>query len=252
MSQVVDEKEDIDSYVAQIVHSSLYTIVIEGKDDRLVYNEFEKIYDDLNCFVDVLPVGGRNTALGIFDKLKNTPHIERTIFIVDQDEWIIKGKNPAYIHDRIICTHGYSFENDIFIDGNLENDMQTKNPTVFNDELPIVLKWYALEMSRILSSRPTANLNMHIENLFNQASIYTVPQSGEIFPTPLFSRLQSEYHHLLRGKTLLQFYLRVMNSRPDYNRGHTVISTIENVCKHKGNCLNRIFQEVDNLIKLSY
>ncbi|KQE92402.1 DUF4435 domain-containing protein [Acinetobacter lactucae] len=251
MSAVVNEQEVIDSFVAQIERSSLYTIVIEGKDDLLVYNEFEDIYEDLNCFVSVLPVGGRNTALGIFNKIKNTPHINRTIFIVDQDEWIIKGKDPIYNHDRIICTHGYSFENDIFIDGNLENDMQTKNPIVFNNELPIVLQWYALEMSRILSSRPTANLKMHIENLFNQASIYTAPQIGETFPTPLFSLLQSEYPHLLRGKTLLQFYLRVMNSRPGHKNGHSVISTVENVCKHKGSCLNRIFQEVDNLIKLS-
>lgn len=225
--------------------------MIEGKDDLLVYREFEAIYDELNCFVSVLPVGGRNTALGIFKKLKNTSHINRTIFIVDQDEWIIKGKDPVYNHDRIICTHGYSFENDIFIDGNLENDMQTKNPIVFNNELPIVLQWYALEMSRILSSKPTANLKMHIDNLFNQASIYTVPQSGEIFPTPLFSRLQSEYPHLLRGKTLLQFYIRVMNNRPGFKNAHSVISTVENVTKHKGSCLNRIFQEVDNLVKTS-
>lgn len=251
MSQEVKEQETIDILVAQIERSNLYTIVIEGKDDRLVYDEFEDIYGDVGFFVSVLPVGGRNTALGIFNKIKNTPHINRTIFIVDQDEWKIKGKDPVYNHDRIICTHGYSFENDIFIDGNLENDMQTKNPIVFNNELPIVLQWYALEMNRILSSRPTANLKMHIDNLFNQASIYTVPQSGEIFPTTIFSHLQSEYPHLLRGKTLLQFYLRVMNSRPGHKNGHSVISTIENVCKHKGSCLNRIFHEVDKLVKSS-
>lgn len=70
MSQEVKEQEFLDSLVAQIERSNLYTIVIEGKDDLLVYQEFEKIYDDLNCFVDVLPVGGRNTALGIFDRLK--------------------------------------------------------------------------------------------------------------------------------------------------------------------------------------
>lgn len=251
MSEAVEEQEVIDSFVAQIERSNLYTIVIEGKDDRLVYNEFEEIYDEINCFVDVLPVGGRNTALGIFKKLKNTSHINRTIFIVDQDEWIIKGKDPIYNHARIVCTHGYSFENDIFIDGNLENDLKTKNPVVFNNELQTVLQWYALEMSRILSNKPTLNLKMHIENLFNEAHIYTVPQSGEIFPVTVFSRLESEYPQLLRGKTLLQFYLRVMNSRPGYNKGHTVISTVENVVKHKGACLNRIFQEVDNLIKSS-
>lgn len=248
MSEAVEEQEVIDSFVAHIERSSLYTIVIEGKDDRLVYNEFEEIYDNLNCFVDVLPVGGRNTALGIFKKLKNTSHINRTIFIVDQDEWVITGKDADYDHERIICTHGYSFENDIFIDGNLENDLKTKNPKVFNNELPTVLQWYALEMSRISNDEPTLNLTMHIDNLFNQISTYTVPKEGETFPTAVFSRLESEYPQLLRGKTLLQFYIRVMNARPEYKKGHSIISTIENVAKHKGACLNRIFQEVDNLI----
>lgn len=126
MSEVVNEHEKIEAFAAQIEHSDLYTIVIEGKDDLLVYNEFEDIYEDPDCLVSVLPVGGRNTVLGIFNRLKDTPHINKTIFIVDKDTWVITGIDSNYQHNRIICTHGYSFENDIFIDGNLENDMVKK------------------------------------------------------------------------------------------------------------------------------
>lgn len=74
--------------------------------------------------------------------------------------------------------------------------MHTKNPNVFNNELPIVLQWYALEMSRILSSKPTANLKMHIDNLFNQASIYTVPQNGKL----------SQHHYFLVYKQSILTY----------------------------------------------
>ncbi len=150
-----DDQDIIDGFVAQIEDSDLLTIIIEGKDDLAVYNEFEDIYGLSEPLVSVLPVGGRNTALGIFRKLKNTEHLNKTIFIVDKDQWVIKGIEEEYIHDRIICTHGYSFENDIFIDGNLENDLKSKNPLVFDNELPILLKWYALEVDRIQHNRNT-------------------------------------------------------------------------------------------------
>lgn len=248
-----NSQDDIAVYVSQIQRSRLFNIIIEGKDDLLVYKEFEKIYEDLNPIVDVLPVGGKHTVLGIFDQLKNTPHINRTIFIVDKDQWVIKGIDSKYSHNRIICTHGYSFENDIFIDGNLENDMRTKNSDVFNIELPTVLHWYALEMDRIINGNQPQNLAIHIDNLFNQSQIYTTPQAGEIFPATVLGILQTEYPQLLRGKTLLQFYKRVMNNRVGFDKkdGYGTNAIIETVCKYKGNCLNRIFKEVDDLVKIS-
>lgn len=253
MSEVVEEQDKIEAFAAQIERSDLFSIVIEGVDDLLVYNEFEQIYEDLIPMVDILPVGGRNTVLGIFDRLKTTPHLQRTIFIVDKDQWVIKGIDSNYIHDRIIFTHGYSFENDIFIDGNLENDMRTKNANVFNEELSTVLNWYALEMDRILNGNITLNLSMHIDHLFNQANIHTTPQPDETFPTAVLAQLKTEYPRLLRGKTLLQFYKRVMNKRNGFDRkdGYGTNAIIESVCKYKGNCLNEIFQKVDHLVKTS-
>ncbi len=244
-----DDQDIIDGFVAQIEDSGLLTIVIEGKDDLAVYNEFEDIYGLSEPLVSVLPVGGRNTALGIFKKLKNTEHINKTIFIVDKDQWVIKGIEEEYIHNRIIFTHGYSFENDIFIDGNLENDLKSKNLSVFNNELPILLKWYALEVDRIQNNRNTYNLKAHIDNIFNQEANFTTPLEGETFPTETYEKLLIEYPQLLRGKTLLLFYNRVMNKRDGYERSYTSKATIENVCKHKGSCLQSIFHKVDALVK---
>lgn len=244
-----NETQDIiDGYVAQIEDSSLLTIVIEGVDDLAVYTEFEEIYGLNEPLVSVLPVGGRNTVLGIFKKLKNSEHLNKTIFIVDKDQWVIKGIDQEYIHDRVICTHGYSFENDIFIDGNLENDLKSKNPDIYNIELPTLLKWYALEVNRIENNRETYNLKAHIDNIFNQHESFTTPLDGESFPTETYTRLLTEYPQLLRGKTLLLFYNRVMNNRVGYTRAYTSKATIENVCKYKGTCLNNIFQRVDALI----
>lgn len=244
------KSELIDDYVATIKDSELLTIVIEGEDDKVVYNEFEDIYASNDPIVSVLEVGGRNTVLGIFKKLKDTEYINKVIFIVDKDQWVITGVEQEYQHERMICTHGYSFENDVFMDGDLENHMKQKNTGTFKQELPIVLKWYALEMDRILKSRQTLNLKIDINHLFNQPNDFIHPQQDEIFPQEIFDRLFNEYPQLLRGKTLLKFYTRVMNNRPDkrYKGQYSGIQTIEGVCRNKGDCLNRIFNDVDKLI----
>ena len=46
MSEVVEEQDKIEAFAAQIERSDLFSIVIEGKDDLLVYTEFEQIYED--------------------------------------------------------------------------------------------------------------------------------------------------------------------------------------------------------------
>lgn len=242
--------EVIDEHVTTIIDSDLLTIVIEGVDDKDVYQEFEEIYLSNVPMVSVLEVGGRNTVLGIFKRLKDTQYINKVIFIVDSDQWVIKGVEEEYQHERVICTHGYSFENDIFIDGALENDMKVKNVDVFNTELPIILRWYALEMNRILNDRSPLSLGVHVDNLFSVPENFIHPQEGEVFPNDVFNRLLTEYPRLLRGKTLLKFYTRVMNNRPEkrYRNAYSEIQTIESVCKQKGDCLNRIFAEVSRLV----
>ncbi|MFW2037761.1 DUF4435 domain-containing protein [Acinetobacter ursingii] len=246
-----DLNDDITTYVELIKNGDdILNIVIEGKDDKLVYDEFEEIYGLSQPLVTVLPVQGRNTVLGIFRQLKDTPHLRKTIFIVDQDLWIFTGKDSIYNHDHIICTHGYSFENDVFIDGELQLDMVKKNPDSLSEKLPKLLKWYALEVARIKSGVETKKLSLDINELFNSVDKYTNPEEGEQFPNEIFTMLQTQYPQLLRGKTLLKFFVNIMNDREHCNNNtYSTIATIENVCKHKGIHLNRIFSEVDDLYK---
>lgn len=244
--------DDITTFVEMIKNGDddILNIVIEGKDDRLVYDEFEEIYGLSQPLVTIFPVGGRNTALGIFKALKNTKHINKVIFLLDQDQWVFSGVDPQYIHPHIIFTHGYSFENDIFIDGDLENDMLKKNPTIFSSQHQILLNWYVLELYRIVSGKPPKKLSLDVNELFNNAVKYTTPEPGEILPNTLLPMLVQNYDRILRGKTLLKFYVMIMNNRPHCNKNtYSTVATIENVCKRKGTHLNRIFSEVDHLHK---
>ena len=247
------EQENIDvikAFADQIKDSDLLSIVIEGDDDLLVYNEFEDIYDLNDPMVSVLPVGGRNTVLGIFDLLKDTPHLNKAIFIVDQDTRVINGIDPQYIHERIICTHGYSFENDIFIDGNLKEKMCLRNNEVYSSELPVLLTWYALELDRLENGKPLKRLRMDPEHLFNRVSEFTTPDPDQNLPVEKIQDLKEKYPKLMRGKTLLRFYIRIMNKRDGFSKAYTTKATIENVCEKKGENLKRIFNQVDSLISI--
>ena len=51
--------------IAVIKKSSLPTVVIEGADDAIVYRKIEDIGDG---FVSLLPVGGRENVLAIFNR----------------------------------------------------------------------------------------------------------------------------------------------------------------------------------------
>lgn len=248
MSADQEEINIIKEFADQIMDSDLLSIVIEGDDDLLVYNEFEDLYDLNDPIVSVLPVGGRNTVLGIFDLLKDTPHLNKAIFIVDKDTWVINGVDPKYTHERIICTHGYSFENDIFIDGELENKMRSKNNDIFSNELPILLIWYALEIDRLNRGKPFKRLKMDPEHLFNCIIDFTTPDEDQVLPIELIEELKGNYKKLMRGKTLLRFYIRIMNKREGFSKAYTTKATIESVCETKGENLNRIFTEVGNLI----
>ena len=52
--------------ISTLKHSSLNTVLIEGKDDLQVYNLMEKNID--NALISFLPCGGRNTLLKVLEE----------------------------------------------------------------------------------------------------------------------------------------------------------------------------------------
>jgi len=94
-------------------------VVVEGVDDIVVYRNLITLYRAKG--IKVLPAGGRDKVLEVFDNLSQNSHINKAIFIVDQDSWVFSGIPSEYQHERIICTGGYSIENDVYLDKQLED-----------------------------------------------------------------------------------------------------------------------------------
>ena len=64
------------------------------------------------------PVGGRETLLAVYKRRNEFAHLP-VAFVADRDLWLFSGIPPDY--PDIIWTEGYSIENDLYADANLEN-----------------------------------------------------------------------------------------------------------------------------------
>ena len=98
--------------------TALLKVLVEGKDDALVYRYIEGKLNDLISIdnkADVIICGGRLELIEVFEsreKFKNT----KVVFLADKDMWFFVGVPKDY--EDIVFTDGYSIENDSMDDRN--------------------------------------------------------------------------------------------------------------------------------------
>ena len=226
-------------------------VVVEGVDDIVVYRNLITLYRAKG--IKVLPAGGRDKVLEVFDDLSKTPHLNKAIFIVDQDSWIFSGIPFKYQHERIIYTGGYSIENDVYLDKQLEALMQgTGVYASFQADLQIYLSWFALAITRFCTDNNSCSekLDVHPTTFFeNQLSIDThrALKTEEVFPQQTYDDLLVNYALKFRGKCLLPLAVRSLGQRPGEAKYNTKTIMEETACTGRGTYLNRIFSEVEEL-----
>lgn len=226
-------------------------VVVEGVDDIVVYRNLITVYRAKG--IKVLPAGGRDNVLEVFDSLSKNSHINKAIFIVDQDSWVFSGIPSKYHHERIICTGGYSIENDIYLDKQLEELMQgTGVHASFQSDLHIYLRWFALAITRFCTDNNSCSekLDVHPNTFFeNQLTIDThlALKNGEVFPQETYDDLLVNYALKFRGKCLLPLAVRSLGQRPGEAKYNTKTIMEETACIGRGIYLNRIFTKVEEL-----
>lgn len=232
--------------VSTIQHSSYgKTVIIEGADDFIVYRVLTIIFADKN--IKVIPAGGRDNVLKIFEELQKLDCLHKAIFIVDQDSWVFTGIPPQYQHPRIICTTGYSIENDIYMDRNLEDLMHgTDVFSSFDTELKIYLEWFALAIQRYIKNK-SEKLDIHPTNFFKNYKTYCTCKNGEVHPNPTYHELINSYQVKFRGKCLLPLAIRALGMRKESPSYHHKAIMEETAVSGRGVHLNRIFDAVNNL-----
>ena len=233
----------IEEVIATLKRSSLPTIVVEGSDDMVVYRTFEEKLVSLG--VSVLPVGGREKVLEVYRKRSELPSSSRPIFIADRDTWAISGIPEEYIDRAIVFTHGYSIENDIYVDGALRGLLRGPECTKYAAELIEFIEWYALAVNRHLNN-PTHGISLHPDHVLDPVERVKLLalNPGECYPNELREKISSDYQHLVRGKSLLALLIRNTNYRGREPK-HRDNALLEAVAVRPGPLLNALYRRIE-------
>lgn len=238
----------VDELISLLKKTRLPTLIVEGKDDLIVYKRLEdKFYDES---LSVLPVGGRKNILTIFDRLHELPASCKILFIADQDNWVITGIPQEYQSDILFFTSGYSIENDVFQDGRVHSYMSELEKSKFSIELQKFLTWYAIALDRNIGGRDES-IKIHPNNVLDdevQFRELTSLTENEKFPQQRYDELSRDYEKTLRGKSLMQLAMRQL-SYSGRSARHTDKAFIEHVAVNPGPLINRLIGCVEVALK---
>lgn len=236
----------VDEIVALLKKTSLPTIVVEGSDDVIVFRHLEDRLANLG--VDVLPATGRSKLLQVFERRDEFKASTKVVFIADRDTWVHTGIPSKYLDDILILTDGYSIENDVYRDGDLESLLIASEREVFFWELDMFITWYSLALSRSLDGLH-ANIDLHPNQIFQEGSLDTLLQmrDDEFYPHALKGEIKSNYARILRGKSLLNLLVR-QTTRPGRQPAHKPQALLEFVAARPGQHLLAIEEKVNKFL----
>lgn len=235
----------VEEIIATLKNSQFPSIIVEGREDILVYRRLEDYFADLGA--TVMPAGGRGNVLRIFKEYwataENKPFV---VFIVDQDTWIFEGRPVEYVNSVIIATDGFSIENDMYRDADMEALLPAAQRASFFAELDGVTTWFALAVSRHREDRGE-RIDRHPNHILDpQQRIKLLNlKEGEDYPETLKVEILASYKRLLRGKLLLDLLCR-------HCRGHRASLLLDFGASRQSEFFQRIRRMVrDELTRFS-
>ncbi len=200
----------VDRLVGVLRSSHKPNIVVEGNDDVIIYRELTKRIGILE--VILRPSGGRDNLLQVYERRNEFGHIP-VAFIADQDMWLFSGIEQSY--EDVIWTSGYSIENDLYSDADLERLLDENETAEHQQILDSISIWFAFAVEEYLAGN-SPTLDLHCDEMIPPGK--TELDAGfctrQSFSTPNPNRVQqirSAYKLLLRGKQLFQLLVRFLS-----------------------------------------
>ena len=189
-------------------------IVVEGDDDVIIYRELAKRIGVLE--VVLRPSGGRDKLLQVYERRSEFSHVP-VAFIADQDMWLFSGIDPGY--EDVIWTNGYSIENDLYSDAELERLLDDNETAEHQQILDSISTWFAFAVEEYLAGN-APKLDLHCDEMvppgkteldagFCARHGFHTPNAGRV------RQIRSAYQLLLRGKQLFQLLVRFL-SKPTH------------------------------------
>lgn len=231
----------IEENIETLKRSRLPTIVTEGRDDYRFYRRIEETLQGHG--VSLFPVGGRGMVFDIFHRRKELGR-NNVMFIADLDMFVYTDVPSRLRHRKIVFTNGYSIENDLYRDGELEMLLYASEREVYERELDELIGWFSFCVHRLLNDQD-ACISEHPSKVLRDGRVCpmfasAIGYAGRI--EPFYGAIRSRYERLLRGKTLIQFLLRhlcVEGRATKYSR----MQLMEFACSRNGSHYSRILTE---------
>lgn len=200
----------VDRLVGVLRHSQKPSIVVEGDDDVIIYRELTK---RIGIFeVSLRPSGGRDKLLQVYERRSEFSQVP-VVFIADQDMWLFSGIEPGY--EDVIWTSGYSIENDLYSDADMERLLDENDRAEHQQILDSISTWFAFAVEEYLAGN-SPELNLHCDQMVppgkTELDADFCTRQGFYIPDPdRVQQIRSAYQLLLRGKQLFQLLVRFLS-----------------------------------------
>ena len=209
----------INKLVSDLKSANLPNVLVGGKDNTDIIN---KLVEDLEIndmkmsdMINVRVITRRDILLSVFDRRDEFVHILPVAFVADQEMWRFSGIPERYAD--IIWTQGYSLENDLYAEANLESLLAPHETWKHRQVLNSTIKWFAFEVEEFLAGRiPKMDVELSDLVLPGQLALNKGFCQQRDFYQPRNERVQEikkAYKHLLPGKFLFQILTRFLNTR---------------------------------------
>lgn len=233
-------------YVQTLKHSFIPTVVTEGSDDDAIFRRIEERFSSIG--LSLIPVGGKHTVLEIFERRHEFSQIQ-TAFIVDQDTWLFSHIPAQYDEPTLIVTDGYSIENDLYRDGDMESLLLENERANFYRDLDQVVRWFSYAIRRHIEG-DDATIDYHPNQVIDADGkmLADLPhRCGYNAPCPiLFPKIKANHAQQLRGKTLLNLLVKYLSHGRRAIK-HNRKSLMEIASVRNGPCMKRIHQQLEGL-----
>lgn len=215
----------VEDLVASLRISRKSNIIVEGKDDEIIY---KTLVNRLGIFnIDLFSAGSKKTLLHLYEELSGYEHNgdfrhAPVAFIADQDMWLFRGIPSQY--NDIIWTEGYSIENDLYSSVKLRN--RVGNKSEYNQVLDSISMWFAYKVEEYLEKNPPppekvfqsfqdeehVSVGLHCNKIVPIGNTALAPDL-EYLPADheRVKEVRKEYNLQLRGKLLFQLLVRFLN-----------------------------------------
>lgn len=225
--------------------TSLPTLITEGRDDYVVFRALEDKFSAIR--LSVLPVGGRSCVLDVFERRDEIRHGSFG-FIADRDLWVMSTIPDTFVSDVLVFSDGYSIENDVYRDANLEGLLSAAELRAFREELSEFLKWYSFAVKETLAGNDPG-LNHHPNKVLSDGKICenfcaAIGFGGADDET--FNCVFAEYAKLLRGKSLFELLVRHLSYRTRAIK-HSKGSLLEYALAANGPILRQTYKKIEEI-----